>query len=102
MRFFPYFTSKERVMRVSTDFILREVAGEWLLVPVGDAAVKLRGLIGLSESGYLIYTLLQKGADRQELLRAVLSEYKVDQATAEADVDAFLGQMRSLGILLEA
>ncbi|MBQ8621916.1 MAG: PqqD family protein [Oscillospiraceae bacterium] len=89
-------------MRVSTDFILREVAGEWLLVPVGDAAVKLRGLIGLSESGYLIYTLLQKGADRQELLRAVLSEYKVDQATAEADVDAFLGQMRSLGILLEA
>ena len=89
-------------MRVSTDFILREVAGEWLLVPVGDAAVKLRGLIGLSESGYLIYTLLQKGADRQELLRAVLSEYKVDQATAEADVDAFLGQLRSLGILLEA
>lgn len=89
-------------MRVSTDFILREVAGEWLLVPVGDAAVKLRGLIGLSESGYLVYTLLQKGADRQELLRAVLSEYKVDQATAEADVDAFLGQMRSLGILLEA
>lgn len=89
-------------MRVSTDFILREVAGEWLLVPVGDAAVKLRGLIGLSESGYLIYTLLQKGADRQELLRAVLSEYKVDQATAEADVDAFLFQMRSLGILLEA
>ena len=89
-------------MRVSTDFILREVAGEWLLVPVGDAAVKLRGLLGLSESGYLIYTLLQKGADRQELLRAVLSEYKVDQATAEADVDAFLGQMRSLGILLEA
>lgn len=89
-------------MRVSTDFILREVAGEWLLVPVGDAAVKLRGLIGLSESGYLIYTLLQKGADRQELLRAVLSEYKVDQVTAEADVDAFLGQMRSLGILLEA
>ena len=89
-------------MRVSTDFILREVAGEWLLVPVGDAAVKLRGLIGLSESGYRIYTLLQKGADRQQLLRAVLSEYKVDQATAEADVDAFLGQMRSLGILLEA
>ena len=89
-------------MRVSTDFILREVAGEWLLVPVGDAAVKLRGLIGLSESGYLIYTLLQKGADRQELLRAVLSEYKVAQATAEADGDAFLGQMRSLGILLEA
>ena len=42
-------------MKVSNEFILREVAGEYILVPVGAAAVKFNGLITLNEIGAFIF-----------------------------------------------
>ena len=88
-------------MKVSNQFILRKIADEQLLIPVGEAAVSVRGLIALSESGGLLYEKLRSGCDREALITALTSEYEVDRETAAQDVDAFLDQMRSLQILVE-
>lgn len=86
-------------MHVSDQYILRQVADEYLLIPTGEAALRVRGLISLSESGYLLYQLLQTGCSRQELIAALLREYDVAEAQAAGDVDAFLERMRRLEIL---
>lgn len=88
-------------MKVSNDFILRSIAGEHLLIPVGDAALSVRGLIALSESGLLLFEQLKDGCSRQELISKLLSEYEVSAAEAEADTDAFLDQLRQLNMLVE-
>ena len=88
-------------MRVSDQFILRTIADEHLLIPVGQAAMHVKGLIALSESGALLYGKLKEGCSREDLVRALTEEYDVSAEEAGRDTDAFLDQMRSLNMLLE-
>lgn len=88
-------------MRVSDQFLLRTIADEYLLIPVGQAAMRLKGLIALSESGALLYNRLKDGCSRDDLVAALTEEYDVSSEEAGRDTDAFLDQMRSLKILLE-
>ena len=48
-------------MKVSNQFILRTIADEHLLIPVGEAALSVKGLIALSESGKLLFEKLKSG-----------------------------------------
>jgi len=40
--------------------------------------------------------LLQNGADDEALLRYLLTEYEVDEATARRDLDVFLGSLEEM------
>lgn len=91
----------ENSMKVKANYILRNIADEYLLIPTGKAALTTRGLIAVSESGCLLYQKLQDDRTREELIAALTAEYDVTEAVAGADVDAFLGQMRQLDMLLE-
>ncbi len=88
-------------MKVKANYILRNIADEYLLIPTGEAALATRGLIAVSESGCLLYRKLQRDCTRDELIAALTGEYDVTEAVAGADVDAFLDQMRQLDMLLE-
>ena len=88
-------------MKISEQFILRKIAQEWLLIPVGEAAIRVPGLIALSESGGMLYEMLQSGAAREDLIRALTEQYDVSAADAARDTDEFLEQMRQLKILEE-
>ena len=48
-------------MRASSQFILRNIADEYLLIPVGEAAMRIQGLIAMSESGAMFFNKLKKG-----------------------------------------
>ncbi len=88
-------------MRASPDFIRREIAGEYLLVPTGPAAARINGLVTLNELGDFIFRKLADEQTEQSLLRAIVSEYDVDEETARADLQEFLSQMRQIGALDE-
>ena len=88
-------------MKVSKDFVLRQVADEYLLIPVGEAALKVNGMVSITESGYLLYQKLQSGCTGEELVEALLAEYEVGEAEAREDVTAFLDKLRKLGMLEE-
>lgn len=88
-------------MKVSNQFVLRIIADDNLLIPVGEAAMSVQGLIALSESGVLLYKKLQNGCSKEELVSAMLAEYEVSEEVAEADIDMFLNQMRQLNMLVE-
>ena len=81
--------------------ILREIAGERLLIPVGRTALQVKGMVTLSESGLLLWKRLQSDCTEEDLVQVLLSEYEVDRDTAAADVKAFLKQMSDVGLLLE-
>lgn len=88
-------------MKIKKQFILRNVADEYLLIPVGEAAISLKGLIALSESGALLYGKLNAGCSREDLVEALVAEYDVSEAVAAEDIEAFLNQMRQLNMLTE-
>lgn len=88
-------------MKVSNEFVLRQVADEYLLIPVGEAALRISGMISLTESGCLLYRKLSVGCGPEDLIRALLAEYEVEEAEARRDVEAFLAKMRKLQMLEE-
>lgn len=88
-------------MKVSNKFIARTVANEHLLIPVGEAALTVKGLVAMSESGAMLYEKLKTGCSREDLIAALRSEYDVPEAVAARDTDAFLNQMGQLSILIE-
>lgn len=89
-------------MKLSDRFIMRTVADESILIPIGDAAMSVKGLIVLSESGALLCERLKDGAERDELVAALLDEYDVTADEAARDTDEFLAMLREHGMLTEA
>ena len=88
-------------MRISGDFIMREIAGEHILVPVGAAAARFNGLITMNEVGKYIVDLLSEEHTLQKLVEKITGEYDVDAQTALTDAEAFLAQLREVGALVE-
>lgn len=88
-------------MKVSKDFIMREIAGEFLLVPVGAAAAKFNGLITMNEVGKFIFQTLQDEHTVQEVATLITKEYDVPLQTALADTEEFIGQLRKIGALMD-
>ena len=88
-------------MKVSKDFILREIAGEIMLVPVGAAAAKFNGLITMNEVGKFIFEALGEERDIATLTEMICAEYEIDKETAAADAGEFLQQLREVGALVE-
>lgn len=87
-------------MRVSKDFVLREIAGDYVLVPIGEAAKKLYGIISLTESGKMLWQLLEEEHTENELIDAVLEMYDIDRETATADVEKFIEKLKRENLLI--
>lgn len=88
-------------MKAIQDVVLLEIAGEHILIPTGQAALRIHGMINLSESGLVLWNRLQSDCTEQALVDAILAEYDVDRETAAADVRAFVAQMTEVGLLEE-
>lgn len=75
--------------------MLRQIVGTWLVVPIGEKVVDFNGMFTLTETGAFLWKLLEKGCGSEELVASLLEEYEIDAATAKADVEEFLANLRS-------
>ncbi len=86
-------------MKIKEGFILREVAGSYIVVAVGDAVKSFNGVINLNESSALLWKILEKGADEEQLISALLNEYDVTEDVAKKDVKAFISKLMEGGLI---
>lgn len=86
-------------MIIRKQLVKRTIAGDVILVPVGDASLELKGLLTLNETGERMWDLLPQCDSEEALVRQMLTEYEVDEATLRADVGEFLDSLRQLEIL---
>ena len=88
-------------MRVSNDYIMRQIAGEFLLVPTGAAAARFNGLITMNDVGRFIFQMLAEEHTVCEVAALITKEYDVDENTALADTEEFVQQLRQIGALVD-
>ena len=88
-------------MKLKENFVLRQVADVWVVIPVGTLSVEYRGMLNLNETGALLWQGLEQGKDRGELISLLTDAYEVTDAQAGADVDAFLEKLSACGCLAE-
>ena len=88
-------------MKRNANFLLREVAGAVVVVPVGAAARSFPGMMRLNESGRFLWELLEQHQTQESLVNAMINRYQVGWTQATEDVAAFLTRIRSVGALEE-
>ncbi|MBQ7106550.1 MAG: PqqD family protein [Clostridia bacterium] len=86
-------------MKIKDTYVLRSVAGENLVVPVGGNNINFNSAMTLNETGAFLWNLLANGTTREELISAMTKEYSVDVDTASKDIDTFISVLKEHSIL---
>lgn len=86
-------------MKVKEDFLLREVAGCYVVVPVGKATVDFSGMLNLNETGAFLWEHLQEDTTKEELLKIMLDAYDVSEDIASTDIDNFIKKLEDANLI---
>lgn len=86
-------------MKIKENFVLRQVADTWVVLPLSSATLNFDGMLNLNESGAMLWGVLEKGATREQLADALTSEYAVSREIALNDVDEFLENLKNADCL---
>lgn len=87
-------------MKIKDGFVLREVGDNFIVVAVGEGIKTFNGMIQLNDTGALLWKLLEKGANEQELVTAMLKEYNVTKEVAESDVKEFIESLKEANLII--
>lgn len=87
-------------MKIKEGYILKEVAGNFIVVAVGEAALDFNGVITLNETGAFLWDKMGSDITEQGLVDIMMSEYDIDENTAKADVLAFTQKLKEAELLV--
>lgn len=86
-------------MRIKDNYMLRQVADCYVVVPVGPAVAEFNGMINLNEIGAFLWKHFESETTVEDVLAAVLQEYEVDEALAKADIQRFITELESANLI---
>lgn len=88
-------------MKLKDQLILREVAGEYVIVPTGRRAREVTNVVCISSSAAYLWDYMKDHEfSKEELVQRILEHYQgVTIEQAEQDIDRFLKVLSDNGIL---
>ena len=84
-------------MKIKKGFVVREVGGETVVVPVGAMSKTFHGMINLNETGAFLWRFYQTEHSVEEGVKALLAEYEVEESLAQNDVEKFVNTLTANG-----
>lgn len=85
-------------MKIKNDFILRVVAKQNVVLPAnGD--LDLDRMLTLNNTGKFLWEQLEHGAEKDDLIRAMLDQYEIEEGTARTCVDNFIDKLTKYGFI---
>lgn len=87
-------------MRIKDGFVMREVAGQHIVIATGDVSREFHGMVKLNETGAFVWRALERGLDEAAIAQELADRYEVGPEQARADVAALVAQMREQGFVL--
>lgn len=86
-------------MKLKKGFVLKEIAGECVVVSV-DADLDLGGMITLNSTAQTLWRALERGVDSMdELVSALTAEYDVTEELAKNAAERFIAKLEELKFL---
>ena len=85
-------------MKIKEGFLLRQVAGQTVVLPCGED-MDLNMMITLNDTGAFLWQLLQEETDEAAMVKALCAEYEVDGQTAANAVAGFVAKLNENGFL---
>jgi hypothetical protein len=89
----------EHRYRKTDSVVTRKIAGETMLVPIHGNMADMERIFALDEVSGLIWNLLDKSSDPDELTAAVVRDFDVSPDVARKDTEAFLCELKEAGLV---
>lgn len=88
-------------MRIKSNYHMREIVGEYVIVPLGEEALRINAVLRVNEQGAFIIEQLREERTHSEVLDAVLREFEGDRDFIEQNVAHFIEELRRIGMIEE-
>ena len=88
-------------MKIKNGFAKREIAGSFIVVPVGQTSNVFNGMITLNESGSFFWDCFMNDITIDEAVKLVTDEYDIDAATAKKDIKNFVKLLKDNNLIVE-
>ena len=86
-------------MKLKNGFVLREIAGETIVVSV-NSTLNLHGIIKLNSTAQTLWRALESGVESiDDLAKALMGEYDVDEIIAHRSAEDFIAKLKELDFL---
>ena len=80
--------------RIKDGFLLKEIAGNYIIVALNEDVVDTAAMININDSGAFLFGLLAEEKTKEELKDALMKEYDgVSAQVAESDISDFIGML---------
>ncbi len=86
-------------MKKSEEFILKEMGGNYILVPYGDKSIDFNGIVTLNDTAKYLWAVANTEFTETDLVNALLTEYDVDEARAKESVKNFIESLTKVGAI---
>lgn len=87
-----------KTFKIKSGYVSREVAGELLAIPIAPE-LDSSNIVILNPVSGLLWEKLQGECTLQQLVKAVVEDFAVDEATAEGDIKEFLQMLKESNML---
>lgn len=91
-------------MKVKENYMLREIAGNFVVIPVGQNVADYKNMLHLNETSVFLWNELQNEISFDELLKRMAVKYEASEnevSILEKDLNEFLDKLRKLEVLME-
>ena len=86
-------------MKIKDGFVMREVAGQIVVIAVGEASKDFHGMIYLNSTGKCIWEGVRDGLSEKAIVGKLIQAYDVDSKKARQDVHAMILKMVEAGVI---
>ena len=86
-------------MKIKKGFVVREIAGQNIVIALGEATKTFNGMIQLNDTGAFLWKLLEKGAEEDQLVEQMMKEYGIERDVAKGDVQEFIQGLKEANLL---
>lgn len=88
-----------KIYSLKGTYVLRQIAGEYLAVPISNEAGDDANIVILNPVSQLIWCKLETGATFDEILDIVTTEFDVSKEEATSDIKEFLDGLQQANLL---
>ena len=86
-------------MKIKNDFIVKEISGSTVVIPVGNRVADFNGMLKLNETGVFLFNLLKNDTTIEALVYSLVNEYEVTKEKANEDVITFVNKLKEADII---
>ncbi len=87
-------------MQLRDNFTIKEIVGDYIVVPTGENYLDFGAVISINESGAFLWKQLQDNKSVDELSSALAEEYGIETDVAKADVEEFVALLKEHNLII--